>query len=104
MRRRKLCKTNDFGGINMRVVSQDGIVDLPYEQAIIGLSARFGNKVLATDLANRCNFYVAEYSSNVKAKKAMEELRECYLTVMKTGSGSVDYPKIFQFPQDNEIE
>ena len=59
---------------------------------------------------------LAEYSTKAKAIKAMEMLREVYLKYMEieghadlTGQGIIQpnfwvLPKVFQFPQDDEIE
>jgi hypothetical protein len=113
----------------MRVISQDGTIDVPYEMVVI---QRFRNAIyflnrnltgvegLINDIA------LAEYSTKEKAIKAMEMLREQYkrletlklytkgsredireiltldelgYTILKTRKLSV-----FQFPQDNEIE
>lgn len=113
----------------MRVISQNGKIDLPYENLAIFIEyenviARFENE----------RYLLAQYSSEAKAIKAMEILRETYagmpivmqnveLTkeeikaierIKKNGImvRLVDEPSkvecfnniIFQFPQDSEIE
>lgn len=95
----------------MRVISQDGTIDVPYKIATI---LKRGNTILARN--DRAEFELAEYSTEAKAIKAMEMLREKYLSRMELDGGydivnkcyvQPNYwvlPKVFQFPQDNEIE
>lgn len=95
----------------MRVISQDGKIDVPYKIATI---LKRGNTILARN--DRAEFELAEYSTEAKAIKAMEMLREEYLKYMEieghadlTGQGIIQpnfwvLPKVFQFPQDDEIE
>lgn len=66
----------------MRVISQDGTIDIPYEDVII---QRFGSKIYFLN-KNLTGVYpltddmkIAEYSTEEKAKKAMEMLREAYI-------------------------
>ena len=113
----------------MRVISQHGNVDLPYEQIVV---CHAMESVLA--LYNGDKYVLGEYSSKEKAYKAMEMLREAYTSmpiVMQNVDVSEDIAKefgrlknfgvivraenqpskvdfisnaIFQFPQDDEIE
>lgn len=105
----------------MRVISQHGNVDLPYEQ--IAVCHAMEN---VTALHNEKEYVLGKYSSQEKAYKAMEMLREQYgkLEVMKVlASGTAEYMEkalatdemikhyntycdmnVFQFPQDDEIE
>lgn len=86
----------------MRVISQHGNVDLPYEQIVV---CHAMESVIA--LCNGEKYVLGEYSSKEKAYKAMEMLREVYV-----GMPITIYPSkmvfannaIFQFPQDDEIE
>lgn len=107
----------------MRIISQNGNVDLPYEKALIFHATE---TVLA-----RCEGYdkeivLGEYSSMEKAYKAMEMLREQYerLEVFKVlASGATEHMEksltyeelvkynqlyremnVFQFPKDDEVE
>ena len=63
----------------MRVISQDGTIDMPYEQVII---QRFESKIyfLNKNLTGveplNDDMQIAEYSTEEKARKAMEMLRE----------------------------
>lgn len=103
----------------MRVISQDGTIDVPYGMVVI---QRFKNEVYflnrnLTGIEELINdIELAEYSTEAKAVKAMEMLREEYLKYMEieghadlTGQGIIQpnfwvLPKVFQFPQDDEIE
>ena len=85
----------------MRVISQDGTIDVPYEMVVI---QRFRNGVYflnrnLTGIEELVNdIELAEYSTEAKAIKAMEMLREVYRFYNDADNG------IFCFPQDNEIE
>ena len=105
----------------MRVISQHGNVDLPYEQIVV---CHAMESVIA--LYNGEKYVLGEYSSKEKAYKAMEMLREQYgkLEVMKVlASGTAEYMEkvlatdvmikhyntycdmnVFQFPQDEDVE
>ncbi len=113
----------------MRVISQDGTIDVPYEMVVI---QRFRNGVYflnrnLTGIDELINdIELAEYSTKAKAIKAMEMLREQYarIEIIKAlASGTCKHmeeslePKefkdilkkyinmeVFQFPQDDEIE
>lgn len=65
----------------MRVISQDGTLDMPYEEAII---QRFRSRIyflnknlIGVESLNE-DMQIAEYSTEEKAKKAMEMLRISY--------------------------
>lgn len=101
----------------MRVISQDGTMDVPYEMVVVyveceSVIAKVGDK----------RYVMGSYSTEKKAIKAMEMLREhnegvIFLkTIINTEKGTpfvsglskTDFNKLtqnyFQFPQDNEIE
>ena len=65
----------------MRVISQDGTIDIPYEDVII---QRFESKIyfLNKNLTGveplNDDMQIAKYSTEEKAKKAMEMLRIAY--------------------------
>lgn len=121
----------------MRVISQDGTLDMPYEEVIIQrFKSRiyFLNKNLTGVESLSDDMQIAEYSTEEKAVKAMETLREAYVgmpIVMQNVDISDDVAKeyerlkkcgimvraenqpskvdfinsiVFQFPQDDEIE
>ena len=101
----------------MRVISQDGTIDVPYELTSIQLVSKTtivaqgsyfgsGNDNFAT---------IAEYSTEEKAKKAMEELRYAYMchSLAKMGKTSpygideklaIGLSGVFQFPTEEELE
>lgn len=103
----------------MRVISQGGEIDVPYDLFVFGIT--IDNRVTAIrDSVARpyecTNGFMAKYSTKEKALKAMEMLREKYLSRMELDGGydivnkcyvQPNYwvlPKVFQFPQDDEIE
>ena len=113
----------------MRVISQHGNVDLPYEQIVVRSEMEY---VMAVHKEKE--YVLGKYSSDDKAVKAMEMLRETYTgmpIVMQNVDISEDVAEeferlkkcgvivraenqpskvdfinnaIFQFPQDDEIE
>lgn len=125
----------------MRLISQDGTIDIPYENVMLeesyvgiygdGLARRCIEAYFALQERHKC---IALYSSEEKAKKAMEMLRETYIDMpivmqnvdvsenvareferlKKCGvvvqadnqPSKVDFINnfVFQFPQDDEIE
>ena len=109
----------------MRVISQDGTIDMPYEEVIIQrFSSRiyFLNRNLTGVESLSDGMQIAKYSTKEKALKAMEMLRRAYennmfyhcmantkrfeeaqniLSVEQFQKATTEY---FQFPQDDEIE
>ena len=113
----------------MRVISQRGNVDLPYEQIVVRSEMEY---VMAVHKEKE--YVLGKYSSDDKAIKAMEMLRETYIgmpIVMQNVDVSEDMTKeferlkkccvivraenqpskvdsiknaIFQFPQDEDVE
>lgn len=84
----------------MRVISQHGNVDLPYEQIVV---CHATESVIA--LYNGEKYVLGEYSSKEKAYKAMEMLREAWINeAIEFTHGIYHRNIIFQFPQDDEIE
>lgn len=103
----------------MRVISQDGTIDIPYESVIIqrfGREIYFLNKNLIGVEQLVSDMDIATYSTEEKAKKAMEMLRDTYLSRMELDGGydAVNgcyvqpnfwvLPKVFQFPKDEDVE
>ena len=102
----------------MRVISQDGTIDIPYESVIIqrfGREIYFLNKNLigVEQLVNDMD--IATYSTEEKAKKAMEELRYAYMChslakMGKTPPDGIDekltmgLSGVFQFLAEEELE
>lgn len=108
----------------MRVISQDGTLDFPYELSTV----RVYNEIISMGMCkdDSCRSIIARYSTEAKAIKAMKMLREQYsrIEIIKAlASGTCEHmeeslkPKefkdilkkyinmeVFQFPQDDEIE
>ena len=105
----------------MRVISQDGTIDVPYEMVVIQRYREvvyFSNCNLTEDLIG--DIKLAEYPTEAKAIKAMEMLREQHekVTFLKTiidtekgisfvrGLSKTDFDKMtqnyFQFPKDDD--
>lgn len=109
----------------MRVISQDGTIDVPYEQVIIQQykgKIYFLNKNLTGVEKLVSDMDIATYSTEEKAIKAMEMLREHHekvaflKTIINTEIGASfvrglsenDFDKMtwnyFQFPKDEDVE
>lgn len=83
----------------MRIISQDGSYDIPYEHVVIQRYKDYiyflnknltGVEELIEDIA------IAKYSTEYKAKKAMGMLVDAY--------DSLNQPKVFKFPKDEEVD
>ena len=107
----------------MRVISQTGKTDISYEDFVFSiLNSGGGNYgiVAVKNVAEPPEVFmsslIATYSTEAKAIKAMEMLREKYLQYISLQGGESAFvqaviqpnywvlPKVFQFPQDDEIE
>ena len=108
----------------MRLISQNGAIDVPYEMSAIRNDD--GLIILCVVGETGKGSVIARYSTSEKAEKAMEMLREQYsrLQVVKIlASGTCDHMEkslskdeflecnlkyremnIFQFPQDEDVE
>lgn len=83
----------------MRIISQDGFCDIPYEQAVV---AHIDGTVVAyalNDLGSSDYIQLASYSTEEKAIKAMEMCREYYDSIFFEPQS-----EIFQFPAEEEVE
>lgn len=94
----------------MRIISQDGKVDLPYELVSISTHARNSWQVIARPLTNVDGLFcvMGEYSTEEKAVNAMKTLRAEYEKFQETKSingnyFALVYPKVFRFPQDSDM-
>lgn len=86
----------------MRIISQDGTLDMPYEEVII---QRFRSRIyflnknlIGVESLNE-DMQIAEYSTEEKAKKAMEMLRDAYIgtpIVMRNVDVSEDVAREFE--------
>lgn len=109
----------------MRVISQNGTMDFPYDNSLVFLHKNSikGNTCVEIQLYGGTEIdAAAEYSSKAKALKAMEMLREAYnnnefyhctatTNTFQETIGLLSNEKIkevtneyFRFPQDDEIE
>lgn len=83
-------------------------MDMPYEEVIIQrFKSRiyFLNKNLTGVESLSDDMQIAEYSTEAKAIKAMEMLREAWINeAIEFTHGIYHRNIIFQFPQDDEIE
>lgn len=102
----------------MRVISQDGTMDYPYENSIVFIDTRgvrdkafVRMQAIGDDEAS----IMAQYSTKEKAKKAMEELRMAYMchNLAKMGQMPPDgidekltmgLSGVFHFPAEEELE
>ena len=109
----------------MRVISQDGTLDIPYSNyQLFVVGAKYDTKVarIYCQSSYAPSVKIAEYSTNAKALKAMEMLRKVYENNVfyHCTAGSKRFEEVqrvlseeqfrkataeyFQFPQDDEIE
>lgn len=118
----------------MRVISQDGTMDFPYENSIVFIDTMAKDAVFVRMQAIGDDevSIMAEYSTEEKAKKAMEMLRDAYqygkrVAVPKFDESGIDKEdditlyntrlindffkggtyvptKVFQFPAEEELE
>ena len=98
----------------MRLISQNGTIDVPYEMSAI----RNEDNVIILNMVGETGkgSVIARYSTSEKAEKAMEMLRKEYGKhffgqggAMATANFYVPPfafipPKVFQFPKDEDVE
>ena len=85
----------------MRVISQDGTLDFPYENSIVFIDTRAKEAtfVRMQAIGDNETSITAKYSTEEKAKKAMEMLRYAYIgmpIVMQNVDVSEDVAKKFE--------
>ena len=104
----------------MRVISQDGTMDVPYEISSFSMAVgKYENVehavIFCYNYSTSSGTKMAEYGSKEKAKKAMEELRYAYMChiLVKMGQTPPDgidekltmgLSGVFQFPTEEELE
>ena len=94
----------------MRVISQDGTIDVPYELTSIQLVSKVTIVAQGSYFGSSSddNFVtVAEYSTEEKAQKAMEMLHNDYYdhVAEKTyHEGAYYIHPYFRFPKDEDVE
>lgn len=89
----------------MRVISQDGTMDFSYEMSTIFIYGRIENAIAIQPVGDSEASIIGRYSSEEKATKAMEMLREAWINeAIEFTHGIYHRNIVFQFPQDDEIE
>ena len=99
----------------MRIVSQSGMIDYPYENSVVFLDSRFEYAVSIQVIGCKKIEVLGKYSTKEKAVKAIEELRYAYLCnerlrqgVGLPGDATVKLLEgicgLYRFPQDDEVE
>lgn len=93
----------------MRIISQNGKIDLPYEQVGVQINNLNKKDIIAYPIhvAGESYWTLAKYSTKENAEKAMEMLRTEYENYQQARSSeyyfAFDYPKVFRFPQDSDV-
>ena len=104
----------------MRLISQDRMIDVPYEYGSLCQGFIKGEEHLIYTISyynysSQRGTKLAEYSSKDKALKVVEMLREKYLSRMELDGGYDEVhgcyvqpnfwvlPRVFQFPADEEV-
>lgn len=83
----------------MRIISQDGMIDMPYEQVIVSINYQAKDRIVAVGVSLQSEpIVMAEYSDEFKSVKAMEKLRDRYRSHKSAG-----YQVYFIFPKDEEL-
>lgn len=96
----------------MRIISQDGTIDVPYERFVISVNMQNQGEIIAwtgNHISDDECIVMAVYSSYAKAQKAMEMLHDKHKDYARATNKSnfytmFDYPKVFQFPKDEDLE
>lgn len=88
----------------MRVISQDGAIDAPYELSTITVD---GNKIGLIFNSDTC-WQLAVYRNAEEAQKQVGKLHNMFMQMTKTlkNGEKVSYenfPKVFRFPPDSEM-
>lgn len=81
----------------MRIISQDEMLDVPYEQVVVGIDQLEPKKIIAYGVHDSSESFclpLGSYSSKEKALKVFRDLRTAYAS---------DFNKIFHFPKDGEV-
>lgn len=88
----------------MRLISQDGTFDVPYDQVVIQRYSDgiywLNKNLIGVESGFSEDFKIASYSSEAKAIKAMKKLRENY----KNSTLYKEDFLYFRFPKDEEVQ
>lgn len=90
----------------MRLISQDGYLDAPYELSALRVGAFCGKALIyvMSNLLNEKHSVFAEYSSEKKALEAMKRLRKAHSKIPNYSYNDEYFEDlVFQFPKDNEV-
>lgn len=105
----------------MRIISQDGCYDIPYEKAVLHIfncKGKYEIGVFSIDTIDDGEAYIrmARYFTKEKAIKTMEMCRKEYerylvhegginlVTGQMSQVAAFQITKVFQFPKDEEVE
>lgn len=91
----------------MRLISQDGSIDVPYEMSAlsIGINAEKAVIYIRSKLLDEKPCVFAVYSNKSKALKTMESLRKTYSKIPNYGAEIEFFEDlVFQFPNDDDVE
>lgn len=102
----------------MRIISQDGIYDLPYDKCIVQIN---GREITASPVGEPDSYYqMAFYSTNEEVEDAMDNLHAAFilheeykmsdiktqaaiLTALNDKQKIMNCRGIFQFPKEEEL-
>lgn len=89
----------------MRVISQNGCMDYPYDKSVVFLNPR-NKHIVSIQLSGDTEVAtLGEYSTKEKALKAMKMLRKSWLgKSVEFENGFYNKNCVFQFPKDDEVE
>ena len=89
----------------MRVISQDGTLDIPYERFVFAV-AKDNTICAASDVSvsprAAFNGTIAHYSNQEKSIKAMGMMHDAYRGISKNVA-MITECRIFHFPKDDEV-
>ena len=103
----------------MRLISQDGGVDIPYEMSALSIGNFLGKTVIyvSSKLLDEKPFLIASYSSKEKALKVMEDLKKAYSgfpmiigdDMLKTENDfgklkNIFLTEVIECPKDSKVE
>lgn len=102
----------------MRLISQDGRIDIPYENSVVYVCANYGYKkeehfnhiigyIIIASIGDD-TWLLGEYSTEEKALKVMEEIRGHYQKLIDFDYSAIKGIKdrtsiYFYMPQDDEV-
>lgn len=103
----------------MRIISQDGMYDLPYEKCVVWIGYNESEINVSPIGEPNSNYKFANYSTHKKAEKTMQILHEAYivnenfkkmdaeLQLQMLGRANAEtrlkYGGIFQFPKEEDL-